>query len=332
MGSLIARNNLRVFEGREIMELRRQMNFLPESWQSCLDFDNKNVIAIPWILDTYLVYYRRDLLAKAGIDEATAFSTVETFHSTLQKLQESGVNYPFAVPTNFSHSNIHLVASLLWGQGGDFIDSEGTRMLLSQPETRRGMKMYFDLFRFMPPEAKQLDDQHSWNLFREGKTAVTMRNAELLFRLKHHELPAEFAVNIGVAVVPGVPLLGGSNLIIWNHIRPEQEEDALDLIKFLTSTEAEVMLFEIAGLLPASLDALERIIDPTSIFAPAIQSVKTGRAFHRIRVWGLIEDKLAIGMSQIWDALLSTSDPDVNQIIADHLDPIETELNIMLAQ
>jgi hypothetical protein len=49
-------------------------------------------------------------------------------------------------------------------------------------------------------------------------------------------------------------------------------------------------------------------------------------------MWGLIEDKLVVPMSQIWDVLLSTSNPDVIQIIADHLDPIEARLNITLAQ
>ncbi len=331
MGSLIARNSLRVFKDREVAELGGRQNFLPESWQSCLDFDNKSMVAVPWHLDTYLVYYRRDLLEKAGINEATAFLTAENFHSTLQKLQENGVNHPFAVPTNTSRSNIHVAASWIWGHGGDFTDREGTRVLLSQPETRKGLKMYFDLFRFMPPEAKQLNDPDCWRLFLDGKIAVTMRNPELLFRLKRHDFPTTFSKNVGVAVMPGVPLLGGSNLIVWNHIRSQQEPDVIELIKFLTSTDAELALFEATGLIPANLAALEHI-PPDSIFAPAIQSVKKGRSFPRIRMWGLIEDKLVIAMSQIWNALLDTSNPDVNQITAYHLDPIETRLNITLSQ
>ncbi len=330
MGSLIARNSLRTFKDREMAELGGQRNFLPESWQSCLDFDNKSVIAIPWILDTYLVYYRRDLLAKAGLDEATAFSTPENFHVSLQKLQDNGVNHPFALPTFADLSNIHLVASWIWGQGGDFIDPEGTRILFSKPETRKGMKMYFDLFRFMPPEAKQLTPSDCWQLFLDGKIAVTMRNAEFLFQLKNQKSLAAFAENVGVAVMPGVPLLGGSHLVVWKHIRAQQEQDTIQLIKFLTSPDAQLSLFENTGLIPANLEALNRI-DPASIFAPAIQSVKKGRAFPRIRMWGLVEDKLVAPIAQIWYTLLSTSDPDVNQIIADYLDPIETRLNITLS-
>ncbi len=331
MGSRTVLNSLRAFKDRELAELGGRQNFLPESWQSCMDLDNKSVLAIPWLLDTYLVYYRRDLLAKAGVDEATAFSTPENFHSTLQKLQENGVDHPFAVPTNRSRSNIHVVASWIWGQGGDFINREGTHLLLSQPETRKGIKMYFDLFRFMPPGAQQLDDPNCLNWFLDGQVAVIMRNPELLFLLKNKKLPTALAENVGAAVVPGVPLLGGSHLVVWNHIRPQQEQDALELIKFLTFTDSELALFENFGLIPASLEALERI-PPDSIFAPAIQSIKKGKAFPRIRLSGLVEDKVVAGMSQIWDALLSTSDPDIDQVIADHLDPLEARLNITLSE
>src|SRR5688572_30393521 len=213
MGSLTAQESLRSFTDRELTELKGKDRFLPGSWESCLDFDDEHVVAIPWILDTYLVYYHRDLLAKAGIDEASAFSTAENFHATLQKLQDAGVQYPFAVPTIKSNSNIHTIASWVWGQGGDFINPDGTSMSLSKPETRKGLKMYFDLYRFLSPEAQDLTDFNCWEWFLNGKIGVTVRNAELLFRMKQKEFSDEFVANIGTAPVPGVPLLGGSNLV-----------------------------------------------------------------------------------------------------------------------
>jgi multiple sugar transport system substrate-binding protein len=331
MGSLTAQNSLRTFKDKEAAELKGQDRFLPASWESCVDFDNEDVVAVPWFMDTFLVYYHRDQLAKAGIDEAGAFSTVENFHATLQKLQDAGVQYPFAVPIVKSNCNIHTVVSWVWGQGGDFIDLEAMQMLLSRPETRRGMKLYFDLYRFISPEAQEVTNVHSWDWFLDGKIAVTIRNPELLIRLKRQDLPAELAANIGTAVVPGVPLLGGSNLVVWKHIRPEHEQNAIDLVKFLTSAEIELSLFESTGLIPANLQALE-CISSDSVFASAIQSVKKGKPFPRVRRWGLIEDKLNLVFSQIWMTLLTTPNPDVEQVIADQLDPIETRLNLTLSQ
>ncbi len=331
MGSLIAQNSLRAFKDKDIAALGGKDRFLPGSWESCLDFENRNVVAVPWILDTYLVYYRRDQLAKAGIDEAGAFSTPEKFHETLQKLQDAGFQYPFTVPTISSRSNIHKVASWIWGQGGDFIDPQGKHMLLSQPGTRKGMNLYFGLYRFMPPEAQEVNDMDAWTWFLDGKTAVTIRNPEFLIHVKHGEVPEALAANIGTAVVPGVPLLGGSHLVMWNHIRYEQEQDALDFIKFLTSVETELSLFETTGMIPANTQALERV-SSYPMFGPAIESLKKARSFQRTRMWGLIEDKLDLAFAAIWKTLLTTPDLNVDEVIAAELDPIEERLNLTLSQ
>jgi multiple sugar transport system substrate-binding protein len=331
MGSLIAQNSLRAFSDKEIAELGGKESFVADAWESCLDFENKQLLAVPLILDTYVVYYRRNVLKKAGVDEASAFSTLENFHATLQKLQNNGEKYPFAIPTNSSRSNMHTLASWVWGQGGDFISPEGTRVTLNQPETRKGIKMYFELYRFISPEAQNLNDMDCWNWFFNSKIAVTLRNPELLFRLKQKEFPESFAADIGVAVIPGVPLLGGSHLVIWSHVLPEQEQDAINLIKFLTSADLQLTLLENAGLIPANLQALESI-SPASIFAPAIQSVRKARGFKRIRMWGLIEDKMVIALSQVWKMLLTTPNPNLDQILASHLDPIQDRLNITLSQ
>lgn len=331
MGSLIARNSLRIFREKELAELGGKRNFLPESWASCLDFDDESAIAIPWILDTYLVYYRRDLLEKAGLNPATAFSTLDDLHVTLQTLQESGIQYPFVLPTHQGRSLVHVVASWVWGEGGDFIDADGTRTAFSQRETRNGLRKHFELFRFMTPEAKQIDDLTSWTMFHDGKAAVTVRNAALLFQLKQRRLPAELAENVGVALIPGVPLLGGSHFVVWRHLHSQQEQNMVDLIKFLTSVDSELTLFEETGLLPANVEALERVAREP-LFVPAVQSVRTGRSFPRVRLWGLVEDKLMIALSQVWQELLGASTPNVDASIARYLDPIEARLNMALAQ
>src|SRR5687767_8340990 len=164
MGSMIAQGSLRPFKPEEIMQLNGRQSFLAGSWESCMDFDNEHIVAIPWFLDTYLVYYHRDMLEKAGIDETSAFSTLENFHATLQKLQDNGQKYPFAVPVDLTaFNNIHTIASWIWGEGGDFTNPEGTRVTLSEPEALKGMNRYFDLYRFIPPEAKDMSAVESWN-------------------------------------------------------------------------------------------------------------------------------------------------------------------------
>jgi ABC-type glycerol-3-phosphate transport system substrate-binding protein len=123
--------------------------------------------------------------------------------------------------------------------------------------------------------------------------------------------------------------LGGSHFVVWKHLRPDETERAIDLVKFLTSAEIELTLLDDVGYIPASIRALGRI-PANSIYAAAVESVRKARPFRHIRMWGVVEEKLGAELSKIWQALLSTPNPDVSQIIADHLDPIETSLNQML--
>jgi len=133
-----------------------------------------------------------------------------------------------------------------------------------------------------------------------------------------------------MAAQPGIPFIGGSNLIIWKHIPPEQEKSALELIRYLTSTETMALLFQKTGLIPARLAALDQI-ESDPLYAPVVQSFKTGRAYKRIPMWGLVEDKLNKALNNIWQKIFSTPTPDIDRIILETLTPLEERLNITLS-
>ena len=48
--------------------------------------------------------------------------------------------------------------------------------------------------------------------------------------------------NLGVAAVPGVPWIGGSDLVVWRDAQmyPDKERAALVLVKYLTSLPVQI--------------------------------------------------------------------------------------------
>jgi multiple sugar transport system substrate-binding protein len=330
MGSLNDRQSLRPFKENELAAIGGAGTFLDEMWQSCIDFDNKTVVAIPWSLDTYLVYYRRDLLAKARVKEETAFASFEDFTQTLAKLQRSGVEVPLAIPTGGnSLSTLHNTSSWVWEKGGDFISPDGRQVLLTRPKTLSGLREYFSLSRFLPEAVRGLDDNGCIASFINGEAAVTLRNPTMLYNIRHGDMPEDLAAQVGVAVQPGVPFVGGSNLVIWNHIQPSKESLAVALIRFLTSSENLMTLFRETSMIPARLETLGHLeSDPT--YAPLVQSFKTGRAYKRLRLWGLVEDKLTRVLNTVWHEIFTAPRPDINQILVKNLLPLEERLNITL--
>jgi multiple sugar transport system substrate-binding protein len=332
MSSLAGQHCLRPFKLNEVAAIGGADKFLPESWQSCIDFDSETILAIPWTLNTYLAYYRRDLLAQAGVDETTAFTTLENLVHALESLRKIDVEIPLAIPTaGNSVSVLHNAISFVWKMGGEFITPDGKQVLFSNPKTLAGLKEYFSLYQFMPPAARNLYDDACYHAYLEGRTAITFRSPDLLFQIKNGKTSENVSQNTGIAVQPGIPFVGGSNLVIWKHVPPAQEAVAVELVRYLTSPANMMTQFQDAGYIPANLDALNQVeLDQT--YVPLTQSLKTGRAFKRVPLWGLVEDKLVKALNHIWQTIFVTPEPNIDQIIENALLPLEERLNITLSQ
>ena len=93
IGDLIGMNTLRPFSNAEITSFGGSQAFFPSAWKSGVGEDGQ-VWSIPWLIDSRLLYYRKDMLEKAGIDPATAFQTHEALVDTLQRLTQAGVELP----------------------------------------------------------------------------------------------------------------------------------------------------------------------------------------------------------------------------------------------
>jgi len=332
MGSLEATQGIRRFNSAEISQLGGAGVFHPVAWKSGISSEAGGNIAIPWFLDTYVLYYRKDLFNKAGIDESSAFENLEALAETVEKLAAPGESIPFAIPTRVaSRANLHNLASWIWNYGGDFISEDGKQLLLSDPKTRQGLKAYFSLYQLMPVAAQNLTDVDCSSAFLGGNAAITLRNAGLLFTAQRSPAFAGYLDQLGVAIMPGDSFLGGSGFVLWNHIHPAEERLAVDLLRELTSLEAQYAFFKQAGILPARLEVFKRL-EEEPMYAPVVKALMTGRSFRKFKLWGLIEDRLSPAISQIWQALYSKENPNLEEEIARVLDPLERRLQLTLSE
>lgn len=287
VGNLIAMDGLRPFAPAELYELGGEKAFLPALWQSGSLRGEPGMFAVPWLADTRLIYYRRSWLAKAGITAASMFSTPEQFAHALSQLHVSGVK-PWVMSTT-TQRMLHDAASWIWSTGGDFVSADGTRAIFDQPEARRGLKAYFELGRYLTEELQRLSGSRADDVFRQGQVGGILSDS--LTYLLYHQAHPEKTADWEVALPPGPPFVGGSNLVIWKH--SYQAQPALKLIRFLTSQSAQVTYTPRVGLLPVRLETFSLpgfVNDP--LYQRAAEGLRSGRSFPAIRIWGLIEDKL----------------------------------------
>jgi multiple sugar transport system substrate-binding protein len=325
-------NALRLFSAQEIASLGDAAAFLPALWKG-VGSDGR-YWAIPWLSDTRVLYYRPTWLAQAGLDPATAFTSAEQFQQTLQHLQATPARrgIPLAIPTIRTPSILHNLAPWVWGAGGHFTSRDDKRTAFARPEALAGLQAYFRLHRYLAPEAQLLSETAANILFRQNKAAITISGRWALNGIEQGDAAPEVAADLGLAPVPGVPFVGGSDLVIWKNSYLARE--ALELARYLTSFEIQSETILLKGpYLPARADALaNQTFNQNPHHRQFSQSLQTGRGFKANYMWGLVEDKLTATLARLWADLFKQPDTDLTELIAGRLCPLAEKLDHTLAE
>jgi multiple sugar transport system substrate-binding protein len=325
LGDLIGMNTLRPFASHEVNAIGGAQAFFPSSWSSGVGSDGK-VWAIPWLIDSRLLYYRRDILEKAGIDPSTAFQTHQALVATLEGLTHAGVEIPLAIPTHKTRMSLQNLASWVWGAGGQFVSLDGKRALFTTPEALEGFRQYFELSRFLSPQVHELDDVDSDRLFHRGQAAIALSGPWLL---NDPNTEPQVIANTGVTFPPGVPFIGGSSLVMWQSTK--NPGNALSLVRFLTSQHIQQTYLSAVGLLPARQEAFSTLPKaPLPIASYIRQGFQVGRAFPLFPLWGLVEERLCTALSVIWQKILSDPDIDLAELTERDLGLLARRLDLAL--
>lgn len=313
-------NSLRPFTQDDIRKIGSPDSFLHSNWLSCLA--NGQVWSIPWAADTRLLYYRRDILEKVGLDEQTAFTTHDALDHTLERIKQYGYPVPFAIPTQITRMTLQYMSSWVWEAGGEFITANGQRTLFNSPGIRLGMLRYFSLGKYLAPPAQLLSESQSDDIFVRGEAAVILSGSWLMRNLTGGFWSHEHRWG---ARLPRIPYMGGTNLVIYRS--SQQVAKALDLIRFLTSSHLQEVLLDLKGLLPVrqSVYQSERVTrDP--FYSAISQGIQHSRVFPSFHLWGLVEDRTTRAFAQIWRDMFLHPGKSVETILDEHIPPLVHEL------
>jgi multiple sugar transport system substrate-binding protein len=313
---------LRPFGAEEVKTLGDPSDFIPASWKSVTLPGQPEMWAVPWLADVRVLFYRRDILKQAGIDEQVAFQTPEVLEQTLAQLHASGVDIPWVVPTQHSWRTVHNAASWVWGAGGHLLSADGKQILFNQPKALAGFRAYFALGRYLVDEARGLTDTESDMLFQAGKAAVTVSGPWLL------AMPPELVAKVGITSPPGIPFVGGSHLVVWKYSRLARE--AVQLVRFLADLRFQ-QCCKPGGLLPVRLTALELFNTSSAEMGKYLQQGLTkGRSFPSVPLWQVIEARLADALAATWGEVLEAPDSNWDAILDDRLNRLAQRLSLTL--
>jgi multiple sugar transport system substrate-binding protein len=329
--TLVAMNALRPFAPREIDELGGTAAFLEPTWQTAVLPQSPVAWGIPFTGFTYIMLYRRDFLRRAGVSEATAFNSPAALLETVRCLQAAGIPSPIALPSGSPfRARVHIAASWLWGAGGHFVSDDERQAQFDQPAARAGLKSFFQLYFYLAPHDYHLTYNDCLQRFAQGQTALTIASTTVLPVLQTANVP-EVMEHLGSVVLPGVPWIGGSNLVVWREAQmyPGIDRAALALVKFLTSHAAQLKYAQTANAIPARQSTLDQLcFEPAALHETIKQSLHLGRCYRPVLIWVRMINDLSYAFDAMTAEVLAQR--DIDEVLGQHLGSLAQRYNLML--
>jgi len=314
--SLLGLNAVLPLSASTLESVGGPQDFLPPCWGSVQDPSNQVVSSLPWTAYTFVLAYRRDLIRKAGLDERGAFRSAEELLRTARALRKVGVARPWISPVDPNYiDDLHFLASWIWASGGHFVSPDGRHAGFVQPATLKAIVHFLELFRYTGDLPLPTGEHAAMQYFTNGMAAMTIVGYNLGYQwMRSGAIAPELAANIAFAPVPGVPWIGGNNLVIWKNARmtPQREQAALELLTYLVDPATqELYVNSEEVILPTRGDCLKALpLSGHSITQAVLTSLETGHPYTPIHLWGKIELKFSRALGEMATQVVQGGDPE----------------------
>jgi multiple sugar transport system substrate-binding protein len=316
--------------------------YAPGIWNTTKVEGQDGVWAIPWFTEARSVYYRKDVLEKAGVDPATAFKDLDSFKATLQAIKDKvpGIQ-PFGAPGKKAFDLVHNVMPFVWDNGGAELSEDAKKSTINSPEAQTGVEFMGDLITAGLYDKSQLerDGTQVENQFKGGKLAVWIGGPWVLgsiSRTDDENWVDEARNNVGVAPMPTGPggkaytFVGGSDLMMFKST--EHPNEAWALMKFLSQDQTQKDYANLLGMFPARLDPQQQVGDSDENHKAFFEAIQSGRTYAPIPQWGQIENAYKTRFGNILDSAAGVGKAYSAESVKSQLDAAAKEADGLLAQ
>ncbi|MGO4237792.1 sugar ABC transporter substrate-binding protein [Pseudarthrobacter sp. YAF2] len=208
-------------------------------------------LGVPWFVDTRVLYYRKDLAAKAGYPE---FPTTWDGLTALAKALKSqdGVKYGVQLPAGGSDS-FQSMLPFLWSNGAQFISQDNSKWTFDTPQIVDALKYYQSFFTDgLANKAPATGAGAAEAAFVNGEAPVLIGGPSELAQLDQAGGPGfgdKYMVSTFPKKVTGTSFIGGSDLVVFKDAK--NRDGAWKLAQWLSKPEVQTKWYKTSGSLPA---------------------------------------------------------------------------------
>jgi multiple sugar transport system substrate-binding protein len=233
-----------------------QRDFLPATLQTST-YKNK-IYGVPWYSDAGLLYYRKDLLDKAGLKPPKTYD--ELMHQVKKVKQQGGIKYGFTFQGQEYEGGVCNECEYIWNCGGDVLDPNNpAKVVIDKPGGVKGHEVAQSMLQSgtAPLAVVTFAELESLFPFQTGE-ALFNRNWPFAYAIAAGGKEAGSLLKpewVGVAHLPrlnagdqGFACLGGWDFMINSFSK--NKEQAWEFIKWMIRPEIQKFQPINAGFLP----------------------------------------------------------------------------------
>ena len=260
------------------------------------------VSGVPWYVETRLLYYRKDILEKAGITSPPA--TWDDLKAAAEAMQEKGGSkWGIGLGTK----NWQEYFPFLWSNGGDVVDASGNPTLNS-PQAVEALTFYNSFFKegLTPKSVPEGTDPAT--PFVTGDTPMFFSGPWHLTGVKEAGgagFEDKWAITPMTKKVTATSFLGGSNVVVFKN--SENKDAAWAFVRFLSDPKTQALWYTTSSDLPAIQSGWEEA------------EVKTD---PNVAMFGeQLKDTKAQPVSATWSELSSTINDTLEKMTTGDMEP-----------
>jgi multiple sugar transport system substrate-binding protein len=207
------------------------------------------IVSVPWVSDTRVLFTRTDILAENGIDAPP--STWTELRADAKTLAGRGDGqYGYYIP----QWDAPLPVEMTWSLGGNVIDSDGN-VDFDTPEFQEAVDIYTGLYADGSVPTNGDFDQTQG--FISGVAPMVVSGPYLGKAIADGapELEGKWQASLLPAGTSSTSLFAGSNLGVWANT--DQQKGSLELLEYLAQPETQLDWYSVSGELPTVSTALE---------------------------------------------------------------------------
>jgi multiple sugar transport system substrate-binding protein len=264
------------------------------------------IYGVPWFTDAGMLYYRKDLLSKAGVNEPPR-SWREVVDIAGRIVDAGDAQYGMVFQGAEYEGGVCNGCEYIWTSGGNILDEDSvSKVVIGSPEAARGLAIERTLVaEGIAPEAVAVyKEQESHTAFL-GDGYVFIRNWPYMFGLVSDPAISSLKPDqIGIAPLPitadgnqSYSALGGWNFFVSNS--SDKKDQAWEFIKFMSEPEQQSFFAINASFLPTKKSIYEDKRVTKS--APAVELAKEVTQNARPRPIHPFYSDMSLALSQAFN-------------------------------